>query len=448
MQVGTMFGGMLRGAAVLSALLSVALVVSDGIASTQSQSTGTPQSTPRPPIDVSRPAGSQPIEPAAAAQSGRSLGPSAVQEAAEIRASGLFLPPVIPEGGFLMRAVGTLERRADLSVWAIRLRDRVNGAPNRLITLLPCQALTDMIQAARASEQSGETSIFEVTGRIMAWRGMNFLLVTFSVPVTSLDVPRTDAGTLVPPGASQAPAQATLASASQAPRRATSAESGPAPETSVATPAADPENVGTSLERALDSRVTTIARSADAQPAAPAAEPGSMQPSRAAAPIGGELSSAIREPSASEPLGPDGLPLPRAGDDAKAGEENPSGGNVAMAGDSANEPDDPIGTVLPSAPASARLMPPQRMLDRRGTVTRDPVTGTWVFVLASGGLNEGDHAMELMPCTALDQLIAMTRAAPETMSVVLSGEVTVFNGRNYLRPVRMRALREGRWIGP
>ncbi len=119
-----------------------------------------------------------------------------------------------------------------------------------------------------------------------------------------------------------------------------------------------------------------------------------------------------------------------------------------MTGDSANEPDDPIGTVLPSAPASARLMPPQRMLDRRGTVTRDPVTGTWVFVLASGGLNEGDHAMELMPCTALDQLIAMTRAAPETMSVVLSGEVTVFNGRNYLRPVRMRALREGRWIGP
>jgi hypothetical protein len=88
------------------------------------------------------------------------------------------------------------------------------------------------------------------------------------------------------------------------------------------------------------------------------------------------------------------------------------------------------------------------MLDRRGTVTRDPVTGTWVFVLASGGLNEGDHAMELMPCTALDQLIAMTRSAPETMSVVLSGEVTVFNGRNYLRPVRMRALREGRWIGP
>jgi hypothetical protein len=56
--------------------------------------------------------------------------------------------------------------------------------------------------------------------------------------------------------------------------------------------------------------------------------------------------------------------------------------------------------------------------------------------------------MELMPCTALDQLIAMTRSAPETMSVVLSGEVTVFNGRNYLRPVRMRALREGRWIGP
>lgn len=88
------------------------------------------------------------------------------------------------------------------------------------------------------------------------------------------------------------------------------------------------------------------------------------------------------------------------------------------------------------------------MLDRRGTVTRDPVTGAWVFVLASGGVQEGDIAMELLPCSTLDRLISMTRSAPQTMSVVLTGEVTAFAGRNYLRPTRMRALREGRWIGP
>ena len=426
----------------LSALLSASLAVVSSGTSANAQSPDAAPSPPRPPVDVDRPAVSRPIEPAAAAQSGRWSGPSAMQEAAEIRASGLFLPPVIPEGGFLMRAVGTLERRADLGVWAVRLRDRVNGAPNRLITLLPCLGLADMIDAARASEQLGETAIFEVTGRIMAWRGANFLLVTFAVPVTSLDAPRADAGPMVPPGAAVAAAPAATDPASPV-SSAASAAAAPKPEPAAP---ADPENVAVQLERALDSRVTTIARSPDAQPAAPLAEPGSLQPSRAAQAVGSELSSAIRDPSASEPLGPDGLPLPRTPVDAAPADSADADDSSGV--DAAPQPGDAIGTVLPSTPASARAMPPQRMLDRRGTVTRDPVTGAWIFVLASGGLHEGDRAMELLPCAALDQLIAMTRSVPQTMSVVLTGEVTLFEGRNYLRPVRMRALREGRWIGP
>jgi hypothetical protein len=386
-----------------------------------------------------------------------------MQEAAEIRASGLFLPPVIPEGGFLMRAVGTLERRADLGVWAIRLRDRINGAPNRIITLLPCQALSDMIDATRAASETGESCIFEVTGRIMAWRGANFLLVSFAVPVTTLSAPSTDAAPLMPPGAMRsgaapspsAPAATAPSAAPSAPGTALAAGTDRAaavPEPP--TEPADPENVATQLERALDSRVTTVARSSDAQPAAALAEPGSVQPSRAAQPVGSELSSAIRDPSASEPLGPDGLPLPRVAADAAQSGADASADGAPDAVDGELLPDaaaplnDAIGAMLPSAPASARLMPPQRMLDRRGTVTRDPVTGAWIFVLASGGLHEGDHALELLPCAALDRLISMTRSASQTMSVVLTGEVTLFEGRNYLRPVRMRALREGRWIGP
>ena len=375
-----------------------------------------------------------------------------MQEAAEIRASGLFLPPMIPEGGFLVRATGTLERRADLGVWAIRLRDRVNGAPNRLITLLPCGALSDMVDASRAAERSGETSVFEVTGRIMAWRGANFLLVTFAVPVTSLDAPRADAGPLVPPGSSPrasdtppATASAPVPASTKVPAVASAPAAPPAAEVAAPAAPADPENVAAQLERALDTRVTTVARSADAQPAAPLAEPGTAQPSRAAQSARSELASAIREPSASEPLGPDGLPVQSVRADAQATDGHPAGLG-APPGSSGQQ--EAIGDVLPSAPAAARAMPAQRILDRRGTVTRDPITGAWVFVLASGGVHEGDHAMELLPCAALDQLIAMTRSAPQTMSVVLSGEVTVFDGRNFLRPVRMRALREGRWIGP
>lgn len=381
-----------------------------------------------------------------------------MQEAAEIRASGLFLPPVIPEGGYLMRAVGTLERRADLGVWAIRLRDRINGAPNRLITLLPCQALEDMIDAMRAAQQVGETSIFEVTGRIMAWRGANFLLPSFAVPVTTLEAPRADAGPLVPPGATPAvavqPATASIPGVSEAsaapesraaPGPAPVAPAGTSPVQAQAAPQ-DPENVAVQLERALDSRVTTIAKSADAQPAAPLADPGAPQPSRAAPTVGSELAGAIREPSPSQPLGPDGLALPPASAEVAPIDRYSAGDDASASG--APPQQESIGGLMPSAPQSARLLSPQRMLDRRGTVTRDPITGAWIFVLASGGLHEGDHAMELLPCSALDRLIDMTRSAPQTMSVVMSGEVTVFEGRNYLRPVRMRALREGRWVGP
>ena len=354
-----------------------------------------------------------------------------------------------------MRAAGTLERRADLGVWAIRLRDRINGAPNRIITLLPCQALSDMIDATRAASDAGETSIFEVTGRIMAWRGANFLLVSFAVPVTMLNAPRTDAAPMMPPGAVRSGTAPAIAEPAASAVTARGAAMAAAPERDSESPqpdpaAADPENVAVQLERALDSRVTTVARSSDAQPAAAPAEPGSVQPSRAPQAVGSELSSAIREPSASEPLGPDGLPLPRAAADAAqlGADGAPDGIGAEPLPGHAAPLADAIGGLLPSAPASARLMPPQRMLDRRGTVTRDPVTGAWIFVLASGGVHEGDHALELMPCAALDQLISMTRSAPQTISVVLTGEVTLFEGRNYLRPVRMRALREGRWLGP
>jgi hypothetical protein len=399
-----------------------------------------------PPVDVAPPSGSRAIEPAAAAQSGRWQGPTLLQEAAEIRASGLFLPPLIPEGGFLVRAVGTLERRADLGVWAIRMRDRINGAPNRLITLLPSGSLADMVDAAQAADAAGETALFEVTGRIMSWRGANYLLVSFAVPVTSLEAPRTSSGPLVPPGASK-PATEVATSAAPVPGAGLRPAADPATvaaEPGDVAPLADPENVAAQLERALDSKVTSVARSADAQPAAPLSEPGTAQPSRSAPSSESALAGAIRDPSPSEPLGPDGLPLPRA----SAGAGGDASGEASGRIDREIGIYDALGTLLPSSGESGRLMPPQRLLDRRGTVTRDPVTGAWVFVLASGGLNEGDIAMELLPCSALDRLISMTRSAPQTMSVVLTGEVTAFAGRNYLRPTRMRSLREGRWIGP
>lgn len=52
--------------------------------------------------------GASKVEPPAAANSTLVITPA--QEAAEILASGKFLAPLIPEGGFLVRASGTLGR--------------------------------------------------------------------------------------------------------------------------------------------------------------------------------------------------------------------------------------------------------------------------------------------------------------------------------------------------
>jgi len=94
------------------------------------------------------------------------------------------------------------------------------------------------------------------------------------------------------------------------------------------------------------------------------------------------------------------------------------------------------------------VMPPMRIQSRRGTMTRDPVTGGWRFIFASGHRDDGDVALDLLPCAKLSELIASARSSSTPLSVMLTGDITVFEGRNYLRPVRSQVLGAGKWIGP
>jgi hypothetical protein len=106
-------------------------------------------------------------------------------------------------------------------------------------------------------------------------------------------------------------------------------------------------------------------------------------------------------------------------------------------------------TPLSSAtPSALPLLPPMRVQSRRGTITRDPLTGTWRFIFASGQQDNGDIALELLPCVMLNQLIASARSRDGASHVMLTGDVTVFEGRNYLRPIRSKVLTAGKWIGP
>ncbi len=352
--------------------------------------------------------GASKVEPPAAANSTLVITPA--QEAAEILASGKFLAPLIPEGGFLVRASGTLGRDEFFGVWTFELDDRVDGASDRSLILLPAEPLADMIQRHVSTIKDGTSApMFEVSGQVLVFHKRNFLLPTFAVPVDRR-VERPAAPKLLPPGSKGALelAQNRLVAAT-----AVTAGTGATAETAATdatlvtdTKSVDPEKFANDLERRLNERVAVVPSSADNAALAIAAAPGTLQPSRTVAPAT-DLTASV-------------MPMIEARATS-------------------------LSSVTPSA---VPLLPPMRVQSRRGTITRDPLTGTWRFIFASGQRDNGDIALELLPCGMLNQLIASARSSDGASHVMLTGDVTVFEGRNYLRPIRSQPLGAGKWIGP
>ena len=355
--------------------------------------------------------GASKVEPPAAANSTLVITPA--QEAAEILASGKFLAPLIPEGGFLVRASGTLGRDEFFGVWTFELDDRVDGASDRSLILLPAEPLADMIQRHLSTIKDGTSApMFEVSGQVLVFHKRNFLLPTFAVPVDRR-VERPAAPKLLPPGSKGALELAQnrlVAATAETAGTAATAGTGASAETAATavteTKNVDPEKFANDLERRLNERVAVVPSSADNAAPAIAAAPGTLQPSRTVAPAT-DLTASV-------------MPMIEART-----------------------------TSLSSAtPSAVPLLPPMRVQSRRGTITRDPLTGTWRFIFASGQRDNGDIALELLPCGMLNQLIASARSSDGASHVMLTGDVTVFEGRNYLRPIRSQPLGAGKWIGP
>lgn len=347
------------------------------------------------------------IEPPAAAHSGPAITPA--QEAAEILASGRFLAPVIAEGGFLTHAAGTLGRDEFFGVWTFELTDRLDGASDRSLILLPAEPLADMIRRHVSTVKDGTSApSFEISGQVLVFRGRNFLLPTFAVPVDRR-IQRPPTPRLFPPGSKGALAAANGSASIPLAAQPMSQPTTEPVAAAVVIPEAksvDPETFAKDLETRLNERVVTVASSADASAPAVAAPPGTEQPSRAVA--------SASDSSAAMPM---------------------------IEARTTSQTSLSINSATP-------LMPPMKLQSRRGTITRDPVTGTWRFIFASGQLDDGDVALELLPCTKLSELIADARSSTTSTSVLLTGDVTVFEWRNYLRPTRSQRLESGKWIGP
>jgi hypothetical protein len=410
---------------VFSRTIFAAVLLSNFATLAFAQTVAVQQTLPAPPVKQApevapdKPAESAPIAPSVALPTIEKVGTSKVespaaanstlvitpaQEAAEILASGKFLAPLIPEGGFLVRASGTLGRDEFFGVWTFELDDRVDGASDRSLILLPAEPLADMIQRHVSMTKDGTSApMFEVSGQVLVFHKRNFLLTTFAVPVDRR-VERPAVPKLLPPGSKGALelAQNRLVAAT-----AETAGTGATAVTAVTeTKIVDPEKFANDLERRLNERVAVVPSSADNAAPAIAAAPGTLQPSRTVAPAT-DLSASV-------------MPMIEART-----------------------------TSLSSAtPSAVPLLPPMRVQSRRGTITRDPLTGTWRFIFASGQRDNGDIALELLPCGMLNQLIASARSSDGASHVMLTGDVTVFEGRNYLRPIRSQPLGAGKWIGP
>lgn len=385
------------------------------------------------------------LEPPAAAQSGPALTPA--QEAAEINASGRFLPPIIPEGGMLLRANATLARDDFLGVWTIVLQERINGASKRALILLPAGPMGDMIARHRRAVRDGSSApLFEVSGKVLAFSRTNFFLPSFAAPITRVIEP-TQQGALDAPGSRNAvEAKGRAVAAPKSAALATSGATGADPPSPI-----DPEVFAQQLEQKLMAQTPSVPANIDPDPAAVQATAGVEQPSRATDPNElpmPEIPMPAATPSSTEAAAisngsaegdqPFVLPIPR--DPLTAATQRQG------APQSAELP--PIGKEEELPSRVAPLLPPMRLHSRRGVVTRDAVTGAWRFVLASGSRDDGDHSIEILPCEQLKSLITMARSSALPVHVLLTGDVTVSDGRNYILPIRSKPIYGGRWIGP
>ncbi|MEY3143758.1 MAG: hypothetical protein RLY21_2251 [Planctomycetota bacterium] len=97
-----------------------------------------------------------------------------------------------------------------------------------------------------------------------------------------------------------------------------------------------------------------------------------------------------------------------------------------------------LGATLPEAGT--------RLVLRSGRLMRDPSAGSWRFV-PEQVTGKGDESLEILPCLLLERLELTTRESDSPPSILISGQVVVFNDAAYLMPTSFRRAREGRGLG-
>lgn len=104
----------------------------------------------------------------------------------------------------------------------------------------------------------------------------------------------------------------------------------------------------------------------------------------------------------------------------------------------------------PGQPAAEQAAPLRSdgtlIFSRRGTVMRTP-EGGWKFVFAADASGLADPPMTILPCLLLEQLRDLLRQRPQPPTILMSGEVLTYRGRNFLLPSMYQVERPSRNLG-
>ena len=98
---------------------------------------------------------------------------------------------------------------------------------------------------------------------------------------------------------------------------------------------------------------------------------------------------------------------------------------------------------------SAALLMPEgtRIVDRRATVIRTAFGGFSV-VFEADASGDSDPPMMLLPCSLLSKLAEFAGVSGRSEPVLITGEVTIHGGRNYLLPTVFRVPRDATPLQP
>ncbi|HRP62533.1 MAG TPA: hypothetical protein PK400_04500 [Phycisphaerales bacterium] len=109
----------------------------------------------------------------------------------------------------------------------------------------------------------------------------------------------------------------------------------------------------------------------------------------------------------------------------------------------------PAPDIARTRPAAREQLQPEGTLlvQRRGRITRD-AGGSWSFVLDADADGLADPPMTLLPCMLLQRIEVSAQRSNQALPVILSGQVTQFDGRNYLLPTLFVAPRNRTPITP